>query len=284
LPELPEVESLVCGARGNLLGHRFEVVEFYRSDIREPIPIKQVKTVLLGQTVNAVTRRGKYILVHTATGIVGIHLGMSGRFICCDAAQPMAKHTHAVLTLDQGIQYRFVDPRRFGRIFALRADEIESHPFFARLGVEPLDPSVSLSEHLFVMSHKKLRSKSSRTIKQFLMDSSIVVGVGNIYASESLWRAKINPARKASQLTRHQYVHLARQIIDVLTEAINAGGTSFRDYRDIDGKPGYFQQSLAVYGRETKPCKRCTALIRRTVQGGRSTYHCPVCQSAKSAD
>ena len=278
MPELPEVESLVIGARGDLVGRQFTSVDFFRPDIREPIPAERVKEILIDKTVNAVTRRGKYMLMHTGVGIVGIHLGMSGRFFCCDAKQPLLKHTHAIFTLNHGSQYRFVDPRRFGRIFALNSDEMESHPFFAGLGVEPLDPGIALAEHLFRMSRKK-----SQPIKQFLMESSVVVGVGNIYASESLWRAKINPKLKAMRITRVQYEVLARQIVSVLNDAINAGGTSFRDYRDKDGNPGYFQQELAVYGKEAKPCNRCGAPIKRTVQAGRSTYHCPVCQSAKIA-
>ncbi len=278
MPELPEVESLVRGARGDLIGRRFVSVDFHRPDIREPIPIEQVKEILVDQTVEAVTRRGKYMLVHTHLGIVGIHLGMSGRFTSCEANAPLVKHTHAVFTLPQGMQYRFVDPRRFGRIFALNSHELATHPFFADLGVEPLDHGLPLGQHLFTLSRRK-----SQSVKQFLMDGSIVVGVGNIYASESLWRAKIHPEQKASRVTRQQYEVLSRQIVDVLTEAIKAGGTSFRDYRDKDGNPGYFQQNLAVYGRESKPCARCEALIRRVVQGGRSTFFCPVCQSAKNA-
>ena len=279
MPELPEVESLVVGARGDLVGHCFASLCFYRPDIREPIPVDRVKEILVGRTIDAVTRRGKYMLMHTSEGIVGIHLGMSGRFVRCHENEPLAKHTHAVFALSEGSQYRFVDPRRFGRIFALDSHEIDTHPFFVSLGVEPLDSKVSLAEHLFQRARKKVQP-----VKQFLMDSTIVVGVGNIYASESLWRAKINPRRKTMKLTRAQWGTLACQIVGVLNDAIKAGGTSFRDYRDKDGNPGYFQQELAVYGREAKPCKRCTALIKRTVQAGRSTYHCPICQSAKSAD
>ncbi len=273
MPELPEVESLVRGVRDTLEGKLITEVTFFRSDIREPIPKKRILEILCGNLVTAVNRRGKYMLIQTRYGALGVHLGMSGRFVVAHAGEALTPHTHAIFQLEHGVEFRFVDPRRFGRLFSLEPHEMTTHPFLARLGVEPLDHNIDLARHLFDTSRTR-----TQAIKQFLMTSDVVVGVGNIYACESLWRCKLDPRTPAKALTRLQFKKLAAQIKDVLQEAIDAGGTTFRDYRDRDGKPGYFQENLAVYGKESSPCLRCQRPVVRMVQGGRSTFFCQFCQ------
>ena len=273
MPELPEVETLVRGVRQELVGKSFVNISFLRADIREPIPTLRLKQILTAQPVHSVTRRGKYMLIHTSQGILGVHLGMSGKFVLSESTEERLPHTHAVFELTDGRQFRFIDPRRFGRLFSIECDELNEHPFLSKLGVEPLSDDVNLAKHLFQSSRSR-----SQAVKVFLMDSSVAVGIGNIYASESLWRAKINPHISAKQLTSKMYAVLSRQIISVLSEAILAGGTTLKDYRNKDGNPGYFQTNLAVYGREAKPCLKCAALIVKTTQAARSTYQCPICQ------
>lgn len=281
MPELPEVEHLVSGVRAVAVGCRFARIDFYRDDVREPMDKAELRKALLSQTVTAVTRRGKYMLVHTTRGALGIHLGMSGRFVFDESAKVSRPHTHVVFALNQkdeanSFSFHFVDPRRFGRVFALTTEEATafSHSFLRDLGVEPLDQEVDLGKHLFVESRSR-----KVPVKNFIMDGHVVVGVGNIYASESLWRAKISPLVPANELSRPALTRLATEIKKTLSEAIAAGGTTFRDYRNSHDKPGMFQVKLAVYERDGEPCRRCgKGLIEKITQGGRSTYLCPVCQ------
>lgn len=273
VPELPEVENLVRGVREELLGRSFKALSFLRPDLREPIPAGRLREILVGRKVLDVTRRGKYMLIHTDKGALGVHLGMSGRFLAALKADKLLPHTHAIFEMDSQKQYRFIDPRRFGRLFSVERSEIHTHPFLAKLGIEPLKDGIDLGQHLFAESRRR-----KQAVKIFLMDGEVVVGVGNIYASESLWRAKIHPERRAHELKRSEYQRLGREIVNVLTDAIHAGGTTFRDYRDKDGNPGYFQTKLAVYGRDTKDCWRCASKIIKVTQAARSTYFCPVCQ------
>ena len=278
MPELPEVESLVRGIRSDLVGKSFADVVFYRDDIREKIPKSRLKQILINQKIKQVIRRGKYLLVGTDHGFLGIHLGMSGRFVKASTCETLAAHTHAVFEIQPNIQFRFVDPRRFGRLFSIENNELTSHPFLAKLGMEPLEDVNKLARHLYQQSRSK-----KQPIKNFIMDSSIIVGVGNIYASEALWLAQIHPEEKSRSLSEEDCSHLAFAIAKVLTNAIAAGGTTFRDYRDKDGKPGYFQNKLAVYGKNTKPCPRCSHQITRAVHCGRSTFYCLFCQNKKRA-
>lgn len=278
MPELPEVENLVCGVREIALGSRFTAIDFYRDDVREEIPKQELCDVLIDETVTAVTRRAKYMLIHTKRGALGIHLGMSGRFVHDQSTQVSRPHTHVVFKLksaDGDFSFHFVDPRRFGRVFALSETQAETlqHQFLDSLGVEPLAADVDLAKVFFDKSRTR-----KVPLKNFVMDNAIVVGVGNIYASESLWRAKLSPYREASSLTRTEARRLALEIKKTLAEAIAAGGTTFRDYRNSHDKPGMFQVKLAVYEQEAKPCRRCHKIIHKTVVGSRSTYFCPFCQ------
>lgn len=278
MPELPEVENLVCGVREIAMGSRFVAIDFYRDDVREKIPKAELRDILVNEVIVAVTRRAKYMLIHTKRGALGIHLGMSGRFIHDESNEVSRPHTHVVFNLKSekgSFTFHFVDPRRFGRVFALDALQAEAmqHVFLDSLGVEPLDPSIDLAAILFNLSRSR-----KVPLKNFVMDNSVVVGVGNIYASESLWRAKLSPLREASTLTRPEAKKLAAEIKNTLSEAIAAGGTTFRDYRNSHDKPGMFQVKLAVYEQDSKPCRRCHKIIQKMTIGGRSTYFCPFCQ------
>lgn len=278
MPELPEVEHLVCGVREVALGTRFVAIDFYRDDVRETIPKEELLDILVDQDIVAVTRRGKYMLIHTKRGALGIHLGMSGRFVHDDSKDVSRPHTHVVFQLKSkttAFAFHFVDPRRFGRVFALgkkQASTLE-HVFLESLGVEPFDPGVNLGAVLFELSRTR-----RAPLKSFIMDNAVLVGVGNIYASESLWRAKLSPLREATSLTKSEAARLAKEIQKTLAEAISAGGTTFRDYRNSHDKPGMFQVKLAVYERDTKPCRRCRNPIVKIALAGRSTYFCPICQ------
>lgn len=278
MPELPEVENLVCGVREIALGSRFTAIEFYRDDIREAIPKDELVEILVEEKITAVTRRAKYMLIHTKRGALGIHLGMSGRFVHDKSDNVSRPHTHVVFKLTSKLgsfAFHFVDPRRFGRVFALDPEQAANlaHQFLDSLGIEPLDEAVDLGDVLFDLSRGR-----KVPLKNFIMDNAVVVGVGNIYASESLWRAKLSPLREASTLTKSEAKKLAVEIKKTLSEAIAAGGTTFRDYRNSHDKPGMFQVKLNVYEQDTKPCKRCRKPIEKVTIGGRSTYFCPFCQ------
>ncbi len=278
MPELPEVESLTTHVRSTALGWKCTQIDFHRADIREPMDQGVLLDTIKGQKILEVIRRGKYMLIATSKGAVGVHLGMSGKFVIESAQTPKQKHTHVVFSLktnSKSIFYHFIDPRRFGRIFPLSREEYKelNHPFLIDLGVEPLSENVDLAKHLFKESRRR-----KVPVKNFVMDSHVVVGVGNIYAAESLWRAKIDPTRLANELTQKQYQSLAKEIKFILQRAIDAGGTTFRDYRNGNDLPGSFQTKLAVYDQEGLPCPRCKALVVRIVQGGRSTFYCHSCQ------
>jgi formamidopyrimidine-DNA glycosylase len=276
LPELPEVESLVRGIRTDLIGRSFSKIEFYRKDLREKIPQKRLRQILLGETIHEVVRRGKYFLIGTNQGFLGVHLGMSGRFVKSDSIQPQLAHTHACFEINSDTQFRYIDPRRFGRLFSIEKNETNDHPFLASLGVEPLDKTIDLAKYLFQKSRTR-----KQPIKNFLMDSSVVVGIGNIYASEALWLSKIHPEQPANTMSLNDFSKVSDAAREVLNLAIEAGGTTFRDYRDKDGNPGYFQKNLSVYGKVTKPCMRCGGEVLRLTLAGRSTFFCSFCQKLK---
>jgi len=267
MPELPEVETTKNGLAKLLTNKIITNVEILNSNLRWIID-QSIKHKINFQTIRSFSRRGKYILFNLDKGYLMIHLGMSGKINVVDAQEPLQKHDHFLLHFDKKVM-RFNDPRRFGSIFYL--DSL-NHKLLNFLGVEPLEDSFH-KNYLFENSRNK-----TRNVKTFIMDSTVVVGVGNIYACESLYMAGINPKTKANKISKQRYIHLTENIKRVLTRAIKAGGTTLQDFAKVDGKPGYFSQELSVYGRENENCYSCNGKIKRIVQNQRSTFYCPKCQ------
>jgi formamidopyrimidine-DNA glycosylase len=282
MPELPEVETIRRGLAPVLIGRSLVRVEARRLDLRFPLPAGFVRD-LTGARVSALDRLGKYLLVGLGDGRIWlIHLGMSGRLRIGGAGggddAEASVHDHVIATTDHGIRLVFRDPRRFGFMDLFPAADLAGHPRLAGLGPDPLGPSFSAA-----YLGARLAGKTA-AIKVVLMDQGVVAGMGNIYASESLHRAKIAPTRAASSLTRREAGRLARAIVAVFHDAIEAGGASLRDHRRPSGELGDFQSRFAVYGRTGAPCPACGggaaagAGIRRIVLGGRATFYCPRCQ------
>jgi len=268
MPELPEVEVTRRGIAPHLVNKLIESVAVREARLRWRIP-NAVRS-LAGRVVGAVTRRGKYLLLECGDGHLIMHLGMSGSLRLVAEGTPPGKHDHFDLGIG-GKLLRLRDPRRFGAVL-WTAQAPETHPLMRHLGVEPLTPA-------FDGARLHALTRGRRTaIKQFLMDSRQVVGVGNIYASESLFLAAINPRARAGGLSMERGARLVRAIKTTLRNAIRAGGSSLRDYVGSDGAQGYFQRHAWVYDREGQLCRRCGARIRRIVQGQRATYYCPGCQ------
>jgi formamidopyrimidine-DNA glycosylase len=270
MPELPEVETTRRGIAPWLEGQRIRALVVRERRLRWPIP-PRLEGRLAGQTVTGVSRRGKYLLMTTARGTALMHLGMSGSMRVLPAAAPPGKHDHFDIVLESGNCIRFSDPRKFGSLLWSGGDPA-THPLLAGLGPEPL-------ESAFSGSYLWRRARGRRVaIKTFLMNAQIVVGVGNIYASEALFRAKLNPRRAACRVSKARMADLAKAVRDVLDEAVALGGTTLRDFHNGQGEPGYFSRALRVYDRAREPCVDCGAPIRQITQGQRSTYFCPTCQ------
>jgi len=269
MPELPEVETTRCGIEPYLLGQQVNRVWVRERRLRWPIP-EDLDVRLSGQRIQAVKRRAKYLLIEAEVGTLICHLGMSGSLCLVQSGSPAAKHAHVDIKLSSGQSLRYTDPRRFGAL--LWTQDAEQHPLLSKLGPEPLSDDFS-GEHLYLLSRTR-----QTAIKPFIMDNAVVVGVGNIYASEALFAAKIDPRRAAGSISRARYLRLAAQIQQVLQQAIARGGSSLRDFVGADGKPGYFQQELLVYGRGGLPCKVCGTLLRETRIAQRNSVWCPHCQ------
>jgi formamidopyrimidine-DNA glycosylase len=271
MPELPEVETIRRGIEPHVVGRRIREVVVRDRRLRWPIP-GDLPARLTGRRIEQANRRAKYLVLLLDNGDrLLIHLGMSGRIWVLDPREPVVKHDHVDIALDSGQLLRFHDPRRFGAVLLWRADEAD-HELLQHLGPEPFDPRFD-GEYLF------RRSRGRRgAVKNFVMDGQIVVGAGNIYAAESLFRARIRPNRAAGKVTRAEYAELAARIREVLDEAIVQGGTTLRDFAGANGEAGYFQQDLYVYGREGQPCRHCGTTIKRAVIGQRSSCWCPRCQ------
>jgi formamidopyrimidine-DNA glycosylase len=270
VPELPEVETTRRGIEPHVTGARVSEVLVRRRDLRQPV--SKDLSVIEGRRVTAVRRRSKYLLldIDDASTLL-IHLGMSGSLRLVAPSDPWKTHDHVGITLSGGKQLRFHDPRRFGLVLRLAGNPME-HPLLKRLGPEPLGEDFT-SAHL-----QAACAKRSAAIKLVIMDAKVVVGVGNIYASEALFRAGILPRTAASRISKPRLANLAAAIREVLTDAIAAGGTTLRDFLHSDGEPGYFKQRLFVYERKGEPCRICGTPIRHAVIGQRSTYWCPKCQ------
>ena len=269
MPELPEVETIRRGLAPLLADRRIA-----RLTVREPRlrwPVAQgLGRRIRGQRIASVDRRGKYLLLELETGCLMIHLGMSGSLRYLKEAEPPLKHDHFDLVLENGDLVRYNDPRRFGSLQLTR--DPAKHSLIRHLGPEPLGPEFT-GEYLW------RRSRGRKTaIKQLIMNGEIVVGVGNIYASEALFRAGIHPSRPAGRISRQRFDRLCEEIRAVLEDALRSGGTTLRDFVGSDGKPGYFRQRLSVYDRDGKPCRNCGQAIKRRVIGQRASYFCPTCQ------
>jgi formamidopyrimidine-DNA glycosylase (fpg) len=270
VPELPEVETTRRGLAPHVEGRRVTRVVLRRPDLRWPIP-PEVGRDLPGRRIEAVRRRAKYLLLDTEAGDSALlHLGMSGMLRVLPADTPVGTHDHVDLALDSGRVLRFTDPRRFGCLLWQPAGTV--HELLRGLGPEPLSDDFD-GDRLYRLSRGR-----SAPVKTFLMDQRIVVGVGNIYAAESLFRAGISPLRAAGKVSRERYVALAAAVREILAYAITRGGTTLRDFLNPDGAPGYFEQELAVYGRGGLPCPTCGTALREASIGQRASVWCPRCQ------
>ena len=275
MPELPEVEVTRRGIAPHVEGRTVTGVVMRRSGLRWPFP-PDLPALLAGRRIEATGRRGKYLLVHFAHGTLIIHLGMSGHLRMLAPGVPAQKHDHFDLELGTQLM-RFTDPRRFGAVLWHANDDgdIAEHMLLRSLGVEPLGKLASAE--LAQLLHRHTRTRSA-AIKQVLLAGDIVVGVGNIYACESLFMSGINPNTAARRISLPRYEKLAAAIQQVLAAAIEQGGSSLRDFIGANGASGYFQQSYFVYDREGEDCRQCGTAVRRIVQGQRSTFYCVRCQ------
>jgi len=270
MPELPEVETTARGIAPHVAGQRITRVVVRERRLRQPIP-RNFAGAVTGQEIGAVMRRGKYLLLTAADGALIIHLGMSGSLRVVSVGAAPDKHDHVDLQLSNGLALRLRDPRRFGLMLWTRVDPL-AHPLLSGLGPEPLTAAFS-GEHLFRRARGRILP-----VKQFIMDGRVVVGVGNIYANEALFSAKLHPLRRAGEVSRAHYRDLVVAIKKTLRRAIAQGGTTLRDFVDSDGRPGYFQQQLQVYGREGEPCLLCGSVIECVRLGQRATFFCGHCQ------
>lgn len=276
MPELPEVEVTRLGITPHLQGRAISAVKLLDGRLRWPVP-KTLPKILPGQTVHAIERRGKYLLIELDTGHLLVHLGMTGTLRVLPSTDPLKLHDRVTLEFGN-LSLRLHDPRKFGAVLwhPKTKGPIEKNLLLQKLGVEPFSSAFAGelgAEILYQASRKR-----SVAVKQFLLAGQAVVGVGNIYCSESLFEAGIHPAKPAGKLTRPQCSRLAEAVRLILKKAIAAGGSSLKDFVNSDGDPGYFMVQTKVYDRKDQPCKVCKTPIKQIVQGQRSTYFCPACQ------
>jgi formamidopyrimidine-DNA glycosylase len=270
MPELPEVETVRRGLAPHLLGRHLLGARVREARLRWPVPA-DLDDRLNGRRITALARRGKYLVFRLDRGSLIVHLGMSGSLRLLPAPRAPGKHEHVDLLLEGGQLLRYRDPRRFGAI--LWTETPSRHRLIAGLGVEPLEDSFD-GDWLYAASRGR-----QVALKTWLMNAQVIVGVGNIYANESLFHAGIHPLASTGRLSRPRCRRLATAIRETLERAIEAGGSSLRDFVDGHGEPGYFQQTYEVYGRAGQPCRRCGTPIQLVRQAGRATYYCPKCQN-----
>lgn len=269
MPELPEVETTRRGIEPHLTGQRVLKVVVRDGRLRWPVP-DDLDVRISGQSIVSVGRRAKYLLIQLEVGTLLVHLGMSGSLRLVEAGTAVAKHDHIDIELASGKVLRYTDPRRFGSM--LLTDQPATHALLKKLGPEPLSEAFT-GQRLFDMSRKR-----SMAVKPFIMDNAVVVGVGNIYATEALFAAGIDPRREAGSISKARYLKLADEIKRILAKAIESGGTTLRDFVGGDGKPGYFKQELFVYGRSGELCMVCGRTLREVKLGQRASVFCPSCQ------
>ena len=270
MPELPEVETTRRGLAPHVVGRRIAAVSVYDPRLRWRVP-HDLAGRLVGHVIEGLERRSKYLLFRLAGDTLLVHLGMTGSLRAFSLAPPRRPHDHVDVVLDNGVTLRYHDPRRFGAILWVEGPA-ERHPLLARLGPEPFDPAFDAG-YLWHATRRR-----SAAIKLALMDNHLVVGVGNIYANESLFRAGIRPATPANRVSKARLARLVEEVRAALGDAIAKGGSTLRDYVDSAGEPGYFQLEHFVYGRTGLPCRVCGTLIRTRRQGGRATMYCATCQ------
>lgn len=269
MPELPEVETTLRGISAHVAGKQIKRIVVRQPQLRWPVP-REIEQAI-GRRINGIRRRAKYLLLDTEVGSIILHLGMSGSLTIQPADKAVQRHDHLDIVFEDRNCLRLNDPRRFGACLWQGAEEPQPEPL-RNLGPEPLLKAFD-GEHLYKLSRGR-----TVAVKNFIMTNAIVVGVGNIYANESLFRSGIDPRRAAGKISRARYDLLSGQIKDVLTEAIEQGGTTLRDFFGADGKPGYFRIQLKVYGKAGEPCGRCGTGIRSIRIGQRNTFYCPQCQ------
>jgi formamidopyrimidine-DNA glycosylase len=273
MPELPEVETVRRSLEIVLPAKVFVGLQVRQARLRFAVDEERLQDLILHRKILQLTRRAKYLVIHFSGGnCLVLHLGMTGQVLILSAAQPLDKHDHIIFALDNGQELRFRDPRRFGNVFAIEAEKLAEHELFRHLGPEPLAADFT-PEYLFRRSRKL-----KKPVKNFVMDQQVVVGVGNIYASESLFLAGIHPLTAVGRISLGRWQKLCAAIRQVLQEALALGGTTIDDFRNSDGTSGYFQQKLRVYGRKGEPCLKCQTMIGSQVLAGRSTFYCPKCQ------
>jgi len=270
MPELPEVEITRRGLAAHLTGLTIADVVIRNATLRWPIP-KDLPKLLHGKAILSLKRRAKYLLMDFGNGTLILHLGMSGSLRILPACTPAEKHDHFDLMLNNGTLLRLRDPRRFGAVL-WHSGDVHTHPLLASLGPEPLENDFN-ARYLYEATRGR-----SISIKQCLMNNRVVVGVGNIYANEALFRAGIRPQLAAGKLSLPRCARLVEEIRATLTESIKKGGSTLRDFVDASGQPGYFQQHYWVYGRAGEPCRRCGSPIKQVKQGQRSSFYCISCQ------
>lgn len=273
MPELPEVETIRRGLQQHVRGRTILRAEVRDTRLRWPVEKARLERDLIDREIIDIDRRAKYLLLQLSNNAtLLIHLGMSGRLLLAENGEAFDKHDHVVFHLAGGGQLRFRDPRRFGMVDLVEHEALATYPQLVHLGVEPLD------EQITAATLYALVAKSKKPIKNLLMDNGFIVGVGNIYANEALHRAGIHPLLPANRLDAPAWQGLFAAVRHVLRDAIAQGGTTLNDFVDSSGSPGYFQLSLAVYGRTGEPCPRCGTAIAREVLAGRSSFFCPGCQ------
>ena len=270
MPELPEVETTRRGLEPRVVGRKIADVVVRNRNLRWPIP-RDLARRLRGERVLAIRRRGKYLLFDVREGHLLVHLGMSGRLSMVARGEPARAHDHVDLQLEGTDSVRLTDPRRFGVMLWVSGPP-ERHVLLRGLGLEPLEPGFD------GQALQRLARGRRVAVKHFLMNSRLITGVGNIYASEALFRAGIHPLRSVARISRPRWERLAAAVRETLERALAAGGTTLRDYASLEGRPGEFGTQCAVYGREGEPCLQCATPIRALRQGQRSTFYCPGCQ------
>ena len=270
MPELPEVETTLRGIETHILNKKIVSINVRQPSLRWTVPVDLLKTNLTNKKFSAIKRRGKYLLLECCNKFLIIHLGMSGSLRITDGAD-IKKHDHIDIIFDDKSILRYCDPRRFGCF--LWTDDPDNHFLLKNLGPEPLG-NIFNGKYLFETSRKR-----KTPIKNFIMNSKVVVGVGNIYANEALFKAKIRPTRQAGKISLKQYETLSMEIVSILRKSINKGGTTLRDFIRSNNKPGYFKNELMVYGRAGMACKNCPSLLKEIRLAQRSSVYCPKCQS-----